>query len=263
MPPRRKSFFKRPGFRLGMIAFSVILVIVLLCLGFLFISRSMFSENDHFILRRVIVKSGGWWKSRETEVSALLEITKGQTNLFALDLADARKKLEQEPSIAKVAVYKILPDTLAVEITERIPRAFLHWKGNKIVVDEEAVVMPTSSCVNVPKDLPVITGFRSKPEDLIPGNSLEQVIPALALLESAKDECPRVLIRRINLSNPREFNTSIFDRNTGKSFVVQFPRKNLMEKLDAMEPVLDAVAAGRGKNTRIIDMRFKGQAVLK
>lgn len=263
MPSKRKSLFKKPGFRLGMIASLVILALSLVCLGFLFISRSLFSKNDHFILRRVIVKSGGWWKSRDRDVCELLDLNKGESNLFAMDLPKAKNILEKEPGIAKASVYKILPDTLAVEIIERIPLAFLYRKGNKIVVDGEAVVMPTSSCVNVPKDLPVISGFRAKSDDLMPGSRLQQITPALGLLEKAKDECPRVMIRRISLSNKKEFNTIIFDRNTGKSYQVLFTRKNLMEKLAAMEPVLEAIAAGRGKNTRTIDMRFKGQAVLK
>lgn len=264
MPPsRKKSFLKKPGFRLGVITSSVIIVIALVCLGFWFTTKSLFSANDHFILRRVIVKSGGWWKSRESEVCELLELAKGKTNLFALDLRKARLKLEKEPSIAKVAVYKILPDTLAVEITERIPLAFLHWKGNKYVVDEDAVVMSTSSCVDVSADMPVITGFRSKPNEMLPGNSLPQVRPALALLNSSRDECPRITILRISLNNKEEFNTSIMDLKTRKKYNVLFPRKNLLEKLAALDPVLDAIAAGRGKNTRTIDMRFKGQAVLK
>lgn len=264
MPPnRKKSFFKRPGFRLGLITSSIIVVIALICLGFWFTTRAMFSANDHFILRRVIVKSGGWWKSREREVSEILGITEGKTNLFSLDLKAARLKLEAKPSIAKVAVYKILPDTLAVEITERIPRAFIHGRGNKIVVDNDAVVMFTSSCVNVSTDLPVITGFRSQPDQLSQGNILEQVKPALDLLNSAKTECPRVAISRISLNNKREFNISIIDLKTGKKYNVLLPRRNLLEKLAALDPVLEAIAAGRGKNASAIDMRFEGQAVLK
>ena len=260
---RKKNFFKRPGFRLGIITSSIVVVMAMICLGFWFTTRALFSANDHFILRRVIVKSGGWWKSREREVSEILELSEGKTNLFSLDLQAARLKLEAKPSIAKVAIYKILPDTLAVEITERIPRAFLHGKGNEIVVDSEAVVMTISSCVNVSGDLPVITGFRASPDQLLQGNILEQVKPALKLLDSIKDECSRVAVLRISLNNEKEFNTSIIDLKTGRKYQVLFPRKNLLEKLAALGPVLEAIAAGRAKNTHAIDMRFEGQAVLK
>ena len=263
MPSRKKNILKRPGFRLGMIASSIILVIALACVGFWLLTRSLFSANDHFILRRVVVKSGGWWKSRDADICTLLKITKGKSNLFAMDFAEAKKQLEEEPSIAQVSIYKILPDTLAVEITERIPRAFLHWKGNKIVVDEESVVMPTASCVNVSKDLPVITGFRSKPEDLLPGNILEQVASALKLLALADDKCPGITIKRISLTKDKEYNTTVFDKNTRKTYTVFFPRKGVLIKLSVLNSVLYEIKGGRGGNAKIIDLRFKGQAVLK
>jgi cell division septal protein FtsQ len=263
MPSKKKNIFKRPGFRLGMIASSIMLVLVLICTLFWFTTRSLFSANDHFILKRVVAKSGGWWKSKEPEICSILKISEGKTNLFSLDMAAEKKLLEQEPSIQKATVYKILPDTLVVEITERIPKAFLHWKGNKIVVDSDCIVMQTSSCINVAKDIPVITGFRSKPEDLLPGNTLDQVKPAIHLIKKVSNECPGIGLRRISLTNPKEFNTTIFDPFTDKIYQVFLPKNNLSEKLTALNSVLAAIAAGRGKNTKVIDLRFKGQAVLK
>ena len=263
MPPRKKSMLKRPGFRLGMIALLIIMLIALAGFGVWLLTRSLFSANNHFILRRVVVKSSGWWNSRESDICTLLKITKGKSNLFAINFAEAKKKLEKEPSIAEVSIYKILPDSLVIKISERIPRAFLHWQGNKIVVDSEAVVMSTSSCVNVFKDLPVITGFRSKPEDLLPGNTLEQVKSGLKLLELAADKSPEITIKRISLNNDNEYNTIIFDKKTRKTYTVFFPRKGVLRKLSMLNSVLDEIKNGRGKNAKIIDLRFKGQAVLK
>lgn len=263
MPPRKKNIFKRPGFRLGMIASSIMLLLVLICVLFWWTTRSLFSANDHFILKRVVVKSGGWWKSKEAEICSLLNIREGDTNLFAMDMADKKKLLEKESSIQKVTVYKILPDTLVVEITERIPMAFLHWKGNNLVVDSDCIVMPTSSCINVAGDIPIITGFKSQPEDLLPGNELETIRPAMDLIKQVAEECPGLGLRRISLNNPKEFKTTIFDPLTEKIYQVLLPRENLSEKLTALNSVLAAIAGGRGKNTKQIDLRFAGQAVLK
>lgn len=263
MPPRKKNIFKRPGFRLGMIASSIMLVLALIVILFWLTTRSLFSANDHFILKRVVVKSGGWWKSKEAEISSLLNIKEHKTNLFSLDMAEKKKILEKESSIQRVTLYKILPDTLVVEITERIPKAFLHWQGNQIVVDSDCVVMPTSSCINVARDVPVITGFKSKPEDLIPGKELAQVKPAMYLINRVTEECPGLSLRRISLNNPKEFNTTIFDPITDKIYQVLLPRENLSEKLTALNSTLAVIAKGRAQNTKLIDLRFSGQAVLK
>jgi len=260
---RKKGFLKTPGFRLGLIATSALILLALACFSFWFTARALFTANEHFTLRRVIVKSGGWWKSHKNEVNKSLNITTGKTNLFSIDMAKGKKILEKKPSISKASIYKILPDTLIVKISERLPRAFLHWQGHSNVVDTNSVVMAAASCISVPKDLPVITGFRSKPADLIPGKILYQIKPALALIKNANEECPRILIRRVSLSNPKEFNTNIVDRKTMKNYNVMLLRNNILEELAALESVLGAIDAGKGKNTKIIDMRFKGQAVLK
>ena len=185
---RKTNIIKKPGFRLGMIASGIMIILAIIVLSIWFTSQSLFDRNDHFILNRVIVRSGGWWKSRSKEVSSVLNIKPGETNLFSIDLAKKRKELEAEPSISKVSISRILPDTLSVDITERIPSAFLHFRDNKRIVDADGMVMSTESCINVDKNLPVITGFRSKEEELLPGNKLQQVTPALNLL---KDGIPR------------------------------------------------------------------------
>ena len=116
---RKTNITKKPGFRLGMIASGIMIILALIVLSLWFTSKSLFDRNDHFILRNVIVRSGGWWKSRSGEVSSVLKIKPGETNLFSLDLANMRKVLEAEPSISKVSISRFLPDTLAVDIERR------------------------------------------------------------------------------------------------------------------------------------------------
>ena len=106
---RKTNITKKPGFRLGMIASGIMIILALIVLSIWFTSKSLFDRNDHFILKRVVVRSGGWWKSKSNEVSSVLKIKPGETNLFALDLAEMRKLLEAEPSISKVSISRILP----------------------------------------------------------------------------------------------------------------------------------------------------------
>jgi hypothetical protein len=259
---RKTNITKKPGFRLGMIASGIMIILALIVLSLWFTSKSLFDRNDHFILKKVIVRSGGWWKSRSGEVSSVLKIKLGETNLFALNLADMRKLLEAEPSISKVSISRFLPDTLAVDITERIPKAFLHYKNNSLIVDNNGIVMSTESCINVDENLPVVTGFRSKKEELLPGNKLHQVAPGLKLLTLAARELPGVMFLRINQSNPKYFNCEIYLPKIKKRYTLYISHKDLEYKLEMLHSLLKKTPRTEPK-AKIIDMRYEGLGVVK
>ncbi|MBN1865270.1 MAG: FtsQ-type POTRA domain-containing protein [Victivallales bacterium] len=262
MALKKNSISNRAALR---VILALLLLLSLLVLVFYAIRmghRRLFSANRHFTLRRVVVKSGGWWKSREGEVCLILGLARGESNLFGIDLSAARLKIEGEPAIASASVYKIIPDTLVVEITERVPKAYVFFYGNKLVVDEDSVVMHTDSCVNFSRDLPVITGFKVGGSGLLPGNVLPQTVPALDFLDAAGAEAPRVIVRRVSLSNEKEFNVNISDTIGGRNYDLLLPRKGMREKLAVLEKVLEEIELIEG-DVKTIDMRYKDQAVLR
>ena len=246
----------------------VLIVLLLLTLaglggwGLVLFKERLFEANNHFILRRVVVKSGGWWKSREGELCLLLGLSRGETNLFSIDIPGVKGKVLAEPAVAGVSVYKVLPDTLVVEITERIPKAYLFRYGNKTVVDEAAVLMSTDSCASFSREMPVVTGIRASEEELRPGKVLEQVLPALELIDAAYSAAPRVFIRHVSLSSPTEFNANIVDVSSGRSYDLLMQRVDLRDTMIALDRVLDEIELIE-EDVKVIDMRYKEQAVLR
>ncbi len=262
MALKKNSKSNRAAVRVVLTLLLLLSLIALVFYGFRMAHRQLFSSNRHFTLRRVVVKSGGWWKSRDGEVCSLLGLARGESNLFGTDLYAARRKIEDEPAVASASVYKILPDTLVVEITERVPKAYVFFYGNKLVVDEDSVVMHTDSCVSFSRDLPVITGFKTEEVDLLPGNVLPQVVPALDFLDAAGVETPRVTVSRISLSNEKEFNVNISDTSSGRSYDLLISRADMRQKLAELEMVLEEIELIEG-DVKTIDMRYKDQAVLR
>ena len=259
---KKERFYQRPGFRVGLILSSIVIFLILTVLGCLYAKKSLFERNANFTIKRVVVRSGGWWEKHKSEVLRILGVTPGVSNLFACDLPSLRKKLEKQPSIESVEVSRIIPDTLLVDINERIPYAFLHWRGNTKVVDSNCMVMSTSSCVNVGRDLPVVTGFTSKKEDLIPGAKLSQATPAIKLIDEASKLAPAIRFERISLNSPDYFKTYISVSPSGRHFTLYLSRKNVDVKLAALAKLLPRLVSKSSK-TKIIDMRYKGQAVVK
>ena len=95
---------KLPSFtlsrRVKIILGILIVISTTACAVFLiwFSFRGLFTENPAFLLKHVVVESSGWWKGKDNYVSAITNLRKGAVNLFAVDLADLRKKLASETS---------------------------------------------------------------------------------------------------------------------------------------------------------------------
>ena len=230
--------------------------------------RSLFNQNAHFTLKHIFVRSGGWWDGKSEKVEELLSIHPGSTNIFSVDLAEERKQLAKEPSIESVSIERILPDTLVFKINERIPIAFLYHRkptgpnDHIKVLDENGMVMLEDYCINVDKDLPVITGVRATRSEVEPGHELKQVLPAIRLIDLAYKYLPEMKILRISLSDPQYFNTSVYLPDAGKVYTLYLNRKRVEENLNVLTTLFGEVQRSN-PNAKMIDMRYKGQAVVK
>jgi len=260
MAAKKKSIFKRPGLRLSLVLSILMLLLVIIMLLFWLTSQSLFSRNRHFVIRQIDVESSGWWRGRQGKVMQILEVEPGVTNLFALELAELRQTMESQPSIEKVVVSRVLPDILKVKIIERIPRAFLYWAGSDWVVDSTGIVMLTDTCINLSKDLPVITGFR-KQESLQAGQDLPQLSPALALLHPTATKHTVLQISRINLSNPRELKITFTVSQLSKEYTAYLPRTKMDMHLRVLRKALAKSLRNRDPRKNF-DLRYKGQVIV-
>jgi cell division protein FtsQ len=91
----------------------------------------------------------------------LREIEERDRNLFALDLDGLRHSLELLPWVRTAAVRRVWPDRLMIQITERIPIAFVRIEDSTQLVDEEGVLLE-SKTEGLPNfDFPVLMGLES------------------------------------------------------------------------------------------------------
>ncbi|HEX4342628.1 MAG TPA: FtsQ-type POTRA domain-containing protein, partial [Verrucomicrobiae bacterium] len=143
-------------------------------------------------------------------------------NLFALDLAKVKQHLEMAPMIQSVSVERILPRTLRIAVTERVPVAQVNVPGlragggvqiNVFQLDADGYVMlpldardravPLSQQTDL---LPVIAGI--EPTKLQPGRAIRDVPQLQSALEliAAFDHSPMaglVDLRRVDVSSPQ------------------------------------------------------------
>ena len=121
------------------VLFFVLLVVLLaLITGLIWlglkIPNVLFKENPRFVLKRLEVTSSGYWHGRDREIAKRIGVNIGQP-LFDINAGEVRKKALAVHSIDSCEVQVVLPDTLVLKLTERVPRAVLYPQ-TQMVVDE-------------------------------------------------------------------------------------------------------------------------------
>jgi cell division protein FtsQ len=111
--------------------------------------------SDHLKVARVDV-TGSHFLS-EGEVRELLGPAVGR-NILSLDLVELQKRLEGSPWVADAIVRRTLPDTLQVEIRERVPLALAEM-GRLFLMDSEGTLIDIYGPRTAGFDLPIVRGL--------------------------------------------------------------------------------------------------------
>lgn len=258
--PKGSEKTKSRRWRFIFAAFAAVVLLAAAVVLFWLTCGFLFTRNHHLTLKKITVSSTGWWNGRAGRVKDVLGV-KDHTNLFQLDLKKLRDSLEDQPSIRQATVSRILPDTLAVQIVERIPRAILFDNKSKWVIDESGIVMDRDSCVAIEKSLPVIMGIDRRLK-IEPGLEMPELLPCLNLIMLTNTEFTEFRIAAVSVRRQDELTFIAFYQNEEQSYKVFMPAKNLREMLLRLRSTI-AKAARTGDYRRSVNLNFKGQAVLR
>lgn len=169
-------------------AILVLLVLaVFLCAGivwgFFWVERALFSENPTFRIRAIEVSISGD-KFSETDICEMGKIREGM-NLFALRFRDLRKKFRDNPDIVSIEFKRELPDTLRIQVRERVPVARVDSdhpdSETRCLIDAEGMLLTSEGRRGV-GHLSYIIGLSEK---LVPGKQLndEKIKVALGIIK--------------------------------------------------------------------------------
>ncbi|MDD2240586.1 MAG: FtsQ-type POTRA domain-containing protein [Kiritimatiellae bacterium] len=169
--------------------------------------RAMFSENVFFEIQQIDVTTDG--DLRRGHILEYARVSVGQ-NLFAVNPQDIRELLLSVPVVAHAQVGRRLPNTLVIELTERVAVARLGraGSGSPLAVDSLGHVLGPSS---VRARLPVVVGIRDK--GLRPGDQVEDsmLAEALTVLEvcNQADVRPDLTVTTIDVSNDEQLDVGL------------------------------------------------------
>ena len=131
-------------------------------------------KSSVFEVKNITVR--GLYALEEGTVRAAAGIGTGK-NIFQIDLKSAAQNLKTLPQVKEVHLFRHLPSTVVIEVTERVPRALLAVEGGFVTVDDEGFCLGEGRAGTV--GLPVLTGVNvaGLPPDELPGSQvLKQVL---------------------------------------------------------------------------------------
>ena len=183
-------------------------------MAYKYISQKWFYQNPQFRLRVITLNRNP--VIDETGVAAALGIAlSANPNLFATDVREAAHTLRQLPGIANASVERHLPDTLVVNVTPRLPKAWLSSTAaglsetrrvGGLLVDRDGVVYPCpplllKSCATLP--IMVVVASGAQPFKMGAKIQRPEVEHCFLLLEAAQAVDPTALqwiesVRQVN-----------------------------------------------------------------
>jgi cell division protein FtsQ len=215
-------------------------------LGARFVGQKLFSENDYFTIAHLDIRSDG--RLQPGHAREYAHVREGM-NLFAVDLKNIREELESVPAVSVVRVARRLPDTLEIEISERVAVARLgeDVAGYPLAVDRQGFVLgPTSASPG----LPSIVGVREK--GLRPGVRVNDGGALFALEVLQLCESPSlsrfIRIRQLNVANPE-----YLDVHLVRGEQVRLSRTDMRAKLDKLCEIIKT-SADSGRAIARVDM---------
>ena len=150
--------------RYGFWVLVVVLALGALLLGWQGLQRLFFGSNPRFTLRHIEIHGAankiieedvrgclmraGVWESKNDD---------NTPNLYRLDLAELRRRLEALPMVQRVELRRILPDRLDVTVDSRKPVAQVLKVGGWLI-DKHGVLLPALDRQEY-LELPVLTGI--------------------------------------------------------------------------------------------------------
>ncbi|HKS35975.1 MAG TPA: FtsQ-type POTRA domain-containing protein [Verrucomicrobiae bacterium] len=197
-------------------------------------------KNDVFAIRELDVQTDGGIPVEQLQKWA--GVKKGD-NLLALDMARVKRDLELVPLIASVAVERILPCTLRVQVAEREPiaqvkvprltsggfefvRYHLDESGHVIFFKDLAPLNPPRASTN--DNLPFLTGVNAA--ELTPGRAVGSPnLKAALRLITAFDHSPMagiVDLQSVDVSGP-EMIQVVTGQGSQVTFGLDYPEEQL------------------------------------
>jgi cell division protein FtsQ len=182
-------------------------------------------------------------------------------SVLAIPLDTRRSALEELPWIESASVQRILPNRIRVEVTERIPIAFLRNGTELALIDAHGVILDRPRGEDL--QFPIVTGL---PENLPReerGKRMQtylEFIKNIDLVRAGSSD----RVSEIDMANSKDLRavmTGIAGPNDSQAVTIQFGQADFAAKYRMVIENFAQWQAGNGR-VRSIDLQYSRQVIL-
>jgi len=242
-------------------AYSFLKLILFLFLLLLFVRIMVFLgetvlQSKTFALKKV--KITGLKYMNEDRINKIIDLNK--QGLFNVDINSIRHNIELTfPQIYEVSVWREIPDKVMINITERVPIAFIDMPDGKVIaVDKNSVLFqPIDSFKFL--DKPIITGL--KLDNFVEGKRSQNgaLLETVLILNVINNNSQYVKdkLDEINFKNMNDIRLYLNENN--RLIIALINADNEKEKVAYLEKSFQLYLQGKVKIKKYIDVRFWNQ----
>ncbi|MFC1490069.1 cell division protein FtsQ/DivIB [Candidatus Latescibacterota bacterium] len=177
-------------------------------------------------------------------------------NIFEINIRNVSETLENNFTAEDFTVYKKLPNSIIINVNEKIPVALLNM-NELIGVDKNGVPLPHIGA-ELAANLPILTGISSV-ASLSDSVAVERLKAGLALLEKIKEKAPTTYkrISEINVSNMSTLGISLIDNG----LEVIIGEKDWIRKIPVLDKTINKITMNR-QAVKAVDIRFGDKVIV-
>jgi cell division septal protein FtsQ len=238
----RKS--KSPS-RLTMTVVPLFLILcILTCLGFLtFMGYRTVTASSFFDMKKVEIR--GVNRASREEVEKIVRVEMAKSSVWNANVDEIRTEIEKLAFVKSVAVSRILPDGVRVNVTERTPRAIVRLNSGDFWIDDDALVLGKAE-KNELQGAFIIRGWDEAKTDKALKDNQERVRLFRKITEDLQKSGVAERVTAINLTYLQDTQVTVED--SGETVSVFLGREDFGKRLrTALENL-----AGRGKEIGIL-----------
>ena len=178
-------------------------------------------------------------------------------NTFKLVKSKVQKNIKQNAYVENIKVKRKLPDTITIEVEERIPTYMIAFANAYAYINNQGYFLEISKDK---LELPILTGFLTKEEDIQEGNrlcveDLQRLDDVLQIMKSATSNEVDSLVTKINIANKQNY---ILELKDEKKTVQMGDTSNLSTKMLYIKSILEQNKKIEGEILVNTDLNSKG-----
>ena len=113
---------------------------IIFCLGFLgFMGYRTVTASEFFDVKKIDVR--GVLRASKSDIEKIVSAETEKLGVWNSDLKNIKEKVERLDFVKSVAVSRVLPDGVRVQLVERVTKAVVHLSGGDFWADDEGVIL--------------------------------------------------------------------------------------------------------------------------